>query len=124
MKNFHIMTDSLSSRLSLKDRFTRHSILQRIQITLHTLISRSTRIIFVWIPGHAISEHDLLDSAANEATKLPKITLQISLPLADLKKFYSNHINTLWNSFWLNQQSNKLYQIKLDTTVWPSSIQL
>ena len=82
-RNFPIMTDSLFSLLSLKDPFIRNLISQRIQITLHTLMSQSTRITFkIWIPDHFdIAEHDLLDSVAEQATILFNITLQTLLPL-------------------------------------------
>ena len=49
-------------------------------------MSQSTHVIFVWILDLAdIAEHDLVDSAAKQATKLSTITLQTLLPLVDLK---------------------------------------
>jgi len=116
------MSDSHSSFSSLKDPSISHPISQCIQITLYTLHLQSTQLTFIWIPGHTdIAEHDLLDSAAKQATNHPKITYPTHLPLPDLKNLYKNHLNFLWNSTWSDQPSNKLYQIKQDIKSWPSS---
>ena len=114
--------DRLTPLLSLKYLFTRHLISQRIQITPYSHVTINSYNPRIWIPGHAdIAEHDLVDSAAKQATKLSNITLETLFPLVDPKKFYTTPINSLWSSFWLDQQSKKLNQIEQDTTAWPSS---
>ena len=111
------MSDSLSSLSS-----PHHPISQRILVISHSLLSQSTQVTFLWIPGHVnITEHDLVDASAKSATNLPKISYPTNPPLSDLKNLYNSYVNSAWNSTWSEQTTNKLFQIKHDTIPWSSS---
>jgi len=52
---FLLLTDSLSSLESLSNRFSTNPLIQRIHLTLHSLHSIGSQIIFIWIPATSAS---------------------------------------------------------------------
>ena len=67
-----IVSDSLSSRLSLQDSYTTNPITQRIHILLHSLSSNNSSVCFIWIPGHIdLPDHDILPKSAPYIPKSP-----------------------------------------------------
>lgn len=73
---------------SCQDHFTHQLIAQRILISLHSSFIIFTGTIFIWISRPIdFGEHELINSAAREATNLSKVTFLVDLILSDLKAF-------------------------------------
>jgi len=121
--NYLLLTDSLSALHTLSDTSTTHPLAQRILLSLHTLNSINTQVIFIWIPGHInLQKHDLVDLAAKRATELKNITDKTPLPAYDHKNYFRSLIHRSWNLAWKNQTNNKLRYIKTIPSLWASSI--
>lgn len=117
-----ILSDSLSSLLSLQDTHSSNPITQRIHILLHTLSSNNSTVLFIWIPGHINHpDHDIVDRAAKDSTTHPKITDPSPTPAYDLKNYYRFQILSSWHDHWSQQTNNKLRSIKNSPVPWSSA---
>lgn len=117
-----LLTDSLSSLHSLTDPYNSNPLIQRIYLTLHSLISINTNITFIWIPGHIdLPEHDAVDLAAKQALSFPLITDHSQIPASDYKIHFRSLILQQWYNQWDNQTTNKLRRIKQIPLPWISS---
>ena len=121
--NYLLLTDSLSSLLTLQNLFSTNPLTQRIQLALLSLYSIGSHITLAWIPGHVdFPDHDVVDEAAKLATSIPKISDPILSPASDLKSYYRSLIFNLWYKDWDQQTNNKLRKIKNKPTFWSSSL--
>ena len=120
--HFLLLTDSLSSLISLQNPFSSHPLIQRLHLSLLSLSESNSSITLCWIPGHiGLPGHDAVDRAAKQATLLTKITDPIQTPALDLKSHYQYLINNVWYKNWKNIQNNKLRKIKHTPTLWSTS---
>ena len=84
--NYILLSDSLSSLLSLQDPCSTNPITQRIHVTLQTLSTTQSAVTFVWIPDHIdLLRHDVVDLVAKNSTLFPKITDLSPSPAYDLR---------------------------------------
>ena len=121
-QNYIILTDSLSSLLSLQDPYSNNPLSQRILISLQTLSSIQSAVTFIWIPSHiGLPHHDEVDRAAKESTLSHTITDPSPSPAYDLKTCYRSLITTAWNNLWTNLPHNKLRHIKSKPSLWSTS---
>ena len=121
--NFLLLTDSLSSLHAISDPESPNPLVQLIQITLSSLTSIKSTVVFVWVPGHIdLPEHDAVDLAAKNTLSFPKITDPRSPTASDLKTYYRSHILNSWLLLWQNQSSNKLLNIKTKPIPWKTSL--
>ena len=122
-RQFLLLTDSLSSLHSITDPYSTNPLVQRIQLSIHTLSSIGSHVTFGWIPGHiGFPEHDAVDKAAKQATLFPHITDKTYLPVSDYKNHYRSHILQNWHLAWKNQSGNHLLRIKKTPSLWKSSL--
>ena len=122
-RQFLLLTDSLSSLHSITDPYSTNPLVQRIQLSIHTLSSIGSHVTFGWIPGHiGFPEHDAVDKAAKQATLFPHITDKTYLPVSDYKNHYRSHILQNWHLAWKNQSGNHLLRIKKTPSPWKSSL--
>ena len=61
---------------SLTELYNANPLVQRIHLTLLSLNTIDTKVIFIWIPGHInlLPEDDPVERAAQQAISLRKVT--------------------------------------------------
>ena len=120
--NYILLTDSLSSLLSIQDPYSSDPIIQRIHIILNSLTSTLSSVVFIWIPAHVgYSDHDKVDQAAKDSTLLPTIMDPSPSPSYDLKKYYHSRTMTAWHNLWIAQPQKGLRLIKNKFILWSTS---
>lgn len=120
-KDTLICSDSLSSLHSLKNFHARsqHPIAKSI---VSILLRATSRVVFVWVPGHrGISGNELADLAAKEAATCFPAPL-ISVPSLDFANFVKSSIQRKWDETWQSlPSSNKLRSIRASPLPWTTS---
>jgi hypothetical protein len=82
---------------------------------------RGITISFMWIPGHVgIRGNEMVDAEAKEALSKP-ITDFDRISSDDLRAAVNRVCMQQWQELWNNIAGNKLRNIKLDTSAWPTS---
>ena len=118
-----ILSDSLSSLLSLQNMFTSHPLVQRILLLLNICHTLHISVSFLWIPSHiGITGNELVDSAAKNASHLRRVTSNTTTS-SDIKSYLRALISKKWQDLWRAQTTNKLFLIKPDVQPWHSSSQ-
>ncbi|XP_074026539.1 uncharacterized protein [Leptinotarsa decemlineata] len=110
-----ILSDSKSALDSISHPIMKkydNVLLCNIRRHIHTIISSSGRVRFVWVKGHAgILGNELVDRAAKEATQLSeKENIYTSLDLiAKLKKIHKDKWRDNWHNYTI--KSNNPYTL-------------
>ncbi|GFQ64236.1 putative RNA-directed DNA polymerase from transposon BS [Trichonephila clavata] len=108
-KKFIIYTDSLSALQSIvSSHSSSHPILVDITYALANHLKKKD-IRFCWIPGHAgITGNELADTAARSATGSSE---RFPIPHSDLKAYFRQKLQSVWQSNWDQQTENKLHSV-------------
>ncbi|GFR13939.1 putative RNA-directed DNA polymerase from transposon BS [Trichonephila clavata] len=108
-KKFIIYTDSLSALQSIVSlHSSSHPILVDITCALANHLKKKD-IRFCWIPGHAgINGNELADTAARSATGSSE---RFPIPHSDLKAYFRQKLQSIWQSNWDQQTENKLRSV-------------
>ena len=115
-----ILTDSLSSVLSLKGFYPSHPIVQDILVLLTSLKRAGKTVVFCWIPAHAgIRGNECADAAAKRAAEGP-CTRSLPLPSRDFFQAISAFTHSLWQHTWDSLENNKLKALKSNLAPWRS----
>ena len=73
LNSFLLLSDSISALHALLDPDNTSPLVQRI-LTLSTLSSMNSHIVFIWIPSHiGFANHDAVDLAAKQAPLLQEL---------------------------------------------------
>ncbi|XP_065210489.1 uncharacterized protein LOC135838685 [Planococcus citri] len=114
-KNFLILSDSLSSLISIQNIFSDHPIVQNIHKILLDLQNSNHTIHLMYTPSHVgIEGNEIVDTYAKSATIPPPFTI---FTPDDIKSFFKQNTHSKWQNFWSSQTSNKLFQHK--KTIYP-----
>ena len=90
---FLLLTDSLSSLLTIQDTYSDNPIAQSIHVFLNSVTASSITVSFRRILGHiGLPKHDAVDIAAKESLLSPTITDSSITPAYDLKTYYRSLI--------------------------------
>lgn len=119
--NFLILSDSLSSILSLRPLQPPTSqLLGRVQTQIHDLTTQGKHVVFMWIPSHVgIHGNEQADAAAREAT-IHGNPQSLKLSAADLKPTIHKKVTEAWQIRW-NEDTSKFRLIKPTVGEWRSS---
>ena len=93
--NKYLLTDSLSFLHLITDPHTTNPLIQRIHLTQQQCYPHMNPRIY-WLPP----PRDAVDSAAKQATSLPKITDHSPIPFTDCRNHFKTFILKSWNSLW------------------------
>ena len=114
--HYTILTDSISSLLSIQNIFSEHPIVQKIQSIVHSLTLINIEIQFLFIPSHiGIPGNERVDQSAKTATTSSPITTQV---IQDVKNFLRQKTRLAWQTDWSSQLNNKLLSYKKSVTPW------
>ncbi|XP_025419689.1 uncharacterized protein LOC112690014 [Sipha flava] len=119
---FNILTDSLSTLLSIQNPQKNNEITNNI---INLLNNTNKLITLTWIPSHTgIEGNERADMMAKQATSDQTIEILNLLSKNDLKREAKNIISNLWRKEWHFLTDNKLREIKPTTDRWinPSNI--
>ena len=110
---FLIISDSLASISVIS-----HPLVNCIHILLIALNITSSKVIFMWVPGHCGIE--AVDKAVKQATHLPRISHGIFPTHTDLSSFIRSCVTKKWHQLWTDQKSshNKLANTKSTPIPW------
>jgi len=90
---FLIASDSLSALTAVANVHSTHPLVTRIRTMFNPLPSASLTVSFVWVLSHrGIPGNENVDSAAKDATTLPRINPRILPTKADLALFIRRQI--------------------------------
>jgi len=112
---FLIISDSLAYISAISKPDSLHRLVNRIHILLICLNTTSSKVIFIWVPGHCgILANEAMDKAAKQATHLARISPGLISTHTDLSSSIHSSITKKWHQLWRDQKSshNKLAIIK------------
>ncbi|CAI6367276.1 unnamed protein product [Macrosiphum euphorbiae] len=113
---FNILTDSLSTLISIQNPIKNNEIANNITNLLN---STNKLITLTWIPSHTgIEGNERADMMAKQATSDQTIEVLYSLSKDDLKREAKHFITNLWRKEWHLLRDNKLREIKPTTDRW------
>ena len=105
-----VFSDSTSSLLMIRNRYSVHPVVKQLQYDVHHLSSSGKVITFVWVPSHVgIDGNEIADEVAVAAGRRPAELISIHYEdwnPALLQKFIDK-----WNSTW-SVSGNKLHEVK------------
>ena len=118
-----ILSDSLSSLLSLRSFNPNNPIVQDILSRL-TSVERAGKFIqFCWIPSHVgIRGNELADAAARRAAAAPCLR-RLPLPARDFYPAVRSFTTFSWQTEWRLHGSEKLRKVKPTLEPWQSCFQ-
>ncbi|KAE9528623.1 hypothetical protein AGLY_012198 [Aphis glycines] len=121
-KNNLILSDSLSTLISLKNTFNTTDIAKLILQKISQASKTGIKIALIWIPGHSdIEGNEKADQEAKKAAECTDTpTLNITT-FADTKNQIKELFKIKWQTHWLEQNS-KLRKIKNSILSWPNSL--
>ena len=91
-----ILTNSLSSLLTLRSFYPSHPILQDILVRLSAIDQTGKSVQFCWIPSHVgITGNERADAAARRASSVP-CTRRLPLPARDLYPAIGSYVLSQW----------------------------
>jgi len=113
-----ILSDSLSTLISVKNKFNPSDIAIQIQNRLEEANQKNNNIIIIWIPGHIrIIGNEKADKQAKLAISSPNSQYIKISSYSDIRKQIQQDTTTLWQNIW-NIQNTKLNQIKPAVQRW------
>ena len=120
--SYLILSDSLSSLLTLMSFYPDNPLAQEI-LQRHTDLTRSgKRIAFCWIPSHVgIAGNETADAGAKRATQRP-CSRRLPLPAKDFFPTIATAARNSWQEAWDHSQTNKLYHLKPRLSTWHSAL--
>ena len=111
-----ILTDSVSSLLSIQNIFSDHPITQEIQSIVHSLSLINVDIQFLFVPSHiGILGNEVVDQCAKTATIPSPIPIQV---IRDFRNYLRQKTRLYWELDWSSQLNNKLHSYKKSVTPW------
>jgi ribonuclease HI len=120
-RNTLLCTDSLSSLMSIGSLYPTNPIAQNIQTCLYRLREQQIKIVFLWIPSHiGIAGNEKADTAAKRASESLRIDC-LQATSEDFRTSLRTANRDDWGTVWLNEDNNKLRQIKKYPRKWATS---
>ncbi|KAL4083496.1 hypothetical protein QTP88_028812 [Uroleucon formosanum] len=117
-EKYIILSDSLSSLISIKNKFNPSDIAIQIQNRLEEAKRKNNIIILIWIPGHiGIDGNEKADRQAKLATRSNDAQHINISQYTDVRKQIKQNTISLWQNIWYTQ-TNKLNQIKQTVKRW------
>ena len=111
-KNFVILSDSLSSLTSIKERKMDHPYLLDFFEYFHKLCEDGKKVVLAWVPSHVgIRGNTAADLAAKEALSL-EVPEDSKTKYSDLKADGHKYIKELWQIEWEKEVDNKLFKLQ------------
>ncbi|KAL4112023.1 hypothetical protein QTP88_015872 [Uroleucon formosanum] len=111
-EKYIILSDSLSSLISIKNKINPSDIAIQIQNRLEEAKRKNNIIILIWIPGHiGIDGNEKADRQAKLATRSNDAQHINISQYTDVRKQIKQNTISLWQNIWYTQ-TNKLNQIK------------
>jgi len=115
-----ILSDSLSSLMSLKNPFNTSDIAILILQKISLAYKSGIKISLVWIPGHSdIEGNEKADQEAKKAAEYTDTPILNITSFADIKNQIKELTKIKWQTHWL-EQNNKLRKIKNSIFSWPN----
>ena len=119
--SYLILSDSLSSLLTISSFYPCSPIAQEILQRLTDLDRAGKHVTICWIPSHVgIAGNERADVAAKRAAQRTCLR-RLPLPAGDLYPAVASFLFGRWQHTWSNQQGNKLVAIKPKLSPWQSS---
>lgn len=119
-KSYLILSDSLSSFMSLKNPFNTSDIAKLILQKTSLVYQSGIKISLVWIPGHSdIEGNGKADQEANKAVEHTDIPILNITTFADIKNQILDLTKIKWQTHWL-EQNTKSRKIKNSIFSWPN----
>ncbi|KAL4107762.1 hypothetical protein QTP88_018054 [Uroleucon formosanum] len=117
-EKYIILSDSLSSLISIKNKFNPSDIAIQIQNRLEEAKRKNNIIILIWITGHiGIDGNEKADRQAKLATRSNDAQHINISQYTDVRKQIKQNTISLWQNIWYTQ-TNKLNQIKQTVKRW------
>ncbi|XP_076660928.1 uncharacterized protein LOC143364494, partial [Halictus rubicundus] len=117
-----ICTDSLSSIMSIKDRFSTNSLIHNINTVIHNIREVGKEVVIVWTPAHiGIHGNEMADSAAKLAVLNEETDRELSIE--DIKVRITQYCKDIWQNMW-HQSNSQLREIKPTVDKWYQPQQL
>lgn len=111
-KHFLIITDSMTSLLSLKSQWNQRQHPIAKDIIRYLFSNPSLRITFVWVPSHkGITGNDLADKIAKQAAKNFPIP-NTPIPIKDFQRIIRTSLYNCWQEDWTESGHYHLRSIK------------
>ncbi|VVC35070.1 Ribonuclease H-like domain,Ribonuclease H domain [Cinara cedri] len=120
LRNNIILSDSLSTLLSLNNKIYTTVIAKLIQEKIYQATNRGSNISLIWIPGHCnIEGNEKADEESKKATKSPDTPKLNLITYANVKNQIHAFIQIRCQVHWL-RQNTKLRTIKSTIHQWPN----
>jgi len=117
-QKYIILSDSLSSLISVKNKFNPSDIAIHIQNRLEEAKEKNNNIIIIWIPGHiGIIGNEMADKQAKLAINSSNSQYINISSFTDIRKQIKQDTMLIWQNIW-NVQTNKLNQVKQTVERW------
>ena len=111
-KNFLILSDSLSSLTSIKERKLDHPFLLDFFEYYKMLCEEGKRVVLAWVPSHVgIRGNTAADTAAKDALS-SEVPDDLKTKFSDLKANTHKYVKELWQIEWDKTPGNKLHKLQ------------
>ena len=113
-----ILSDSLSTLISVQNKFNPSDIAIQIQNRLEEANQKNNNIIIIWVPGHiGIIGNEKADQQAKLAIRSPDSHFINISSYSDIRKQIKHDTTLLWQNIWTTQ-NNKLNEVKQTVERW------